>query len=148
MEESLKKLINQYLEDEDETYEENFSGSVDDNLIFEVESDLQVVMPSDYKAFLKEYGSGGIAGIIVLGIESENDDIQTYSLVSETKNCRREYRFPNSYIVVESGAGYVTCLDTKENEVLLCEPRENGEIIHRRQNFLEYLIDKISYMIE
>jgi len=42
-----------------------FAGGVNINITEEIEKDLNVILPESYKWFLKEFGHGGLAGLIL-----------------------------------------------------------------------------------
>ncbi|AXN38137.1 SMI1/KNR4 family protein [Peribacillus butanolivorans] len=61
MNNELLELINQYMEKGD------FIGEVSDDNIAKAEKILEVNFPPEYKEFVKNFGSGGICGVDVLG---------------------------------------------------------------------------------
>lgn len=81
---TITKWINKYREAGD------FSGEVFDQVIRNTEQILEVNFPLEYKLFIKKYGSGGICGVEVLGIEDEN-----YSSVVESTKRYRNLGLPS-----------------------------------------------------
>jgi hypothetical protein len=50
----------------------DFSGEVSVQILKLCERNLEVVFPNEYREFLLKFGSGGICGVNVLGIENES----------------------------------------------------------------------------
>lgn len=148
----IEKIINQYMEDEGESEENYFIGGVSDEKIKNVEKYLEIQFPEDYRWFLKRYGSGGIEGIDILGMEKEENEIEKNTVVYATNQFRNEYNLASDIAIVEYSGGYATGINTKnaigENSIVLIEPCKGGEIINKCDNFCEYLLEKLKYMLE
>ena len=140
------------MEDEGEIEENNFMGGISDKTIKDVEKYLKIQFPEDYRWFLKRYGSGGIEGIDILGIEKEQGEIEKNTVVFVTSQFRNEYNLNPSIVIIEYSGGYATGINTKsetrEKSILLIEPCKGGEIISKSDNFCEYFLDKLKYMLE
>ncbi|WP_061464708.1 SMI1/KNR4 family protein [Peribacillus simplex] len=101
MNNELLELINQYMEKGD------FIGEVSDDDIARTEKILEVNFPPEYKEFVKKFGSGGICGVDVLGVEGAD-----YASVVESTKRYRKLGLPKKYIVIENVDEFVYCLST------------------------------------
>lgn len=149
----LKNIIKEYLVEEELNLEDEFTGGCTDNQIELVENSLKVKLSDSYKWFLKEYGSGGIAGISLLGIESHKEDIDTYSVVYGTKLYREKYSMDDSLVILQNHGDYVACLDTSKIEnneciVVTWSQYDNGDNLKKADNFYNYFLDELQYMLE
>lgn len=148
----IEKIINQYMEDEGEIEEDNFIGGVCEEKIKDVEKYLEIQFPEDYRWFLKRYGAGGIEGIDILGIEKQQSEIEKNTVVYATSQFRNEYNLASNIAIIEYSGGYATGINTKntvgEKSIVLIEPCKGGEIISKCDNFGEYFLDKLKYMLE
>ena len=53
--------------------ENDFYGKISEDDIKLVEKSLGIIFPESYKWFILNYGSGGICGVEILGIENKED---------------------------------------------------------------------------
>ncbi|MCY8515829.1 SMI1/KNR4 family protein, partial [Bacillus atrophaeus] len=83
------------------------TGGVSEKEIHEIEEELEVSLPESYKWFLKEYGSGGAYGTMILGYDSEGAEV-----VEQTKEYRTFYDLIPGLIVIEYIDEFSYCLDT------------------------------------
>ena len=91
-----------------------------------VEKNLQLYLPTSYKNFLINYGSGGVLGIEIYGITRDLDGKSVPNMIWVTQNARDKYDLPKQYIVIgASGFGPWYIIDTSvkniegENPVLM-----------------------------
>lgn len=100
-------------------------GGVGIEQINDAEKKLGILFPSQYKVFLLDCGSCGIADTYVSGLFKEWDNLtSTGSIVHDTIEAREKHNLPNEYIVIEYMVDenyYV--LKTSENDRI-----EDGEI--------------------
>ncbi len=82
------------------------SGGLSDVDIFEMEKELGVRFPIEYRMFLKEYGASSVLGITIFGVAAPPYP----SVVEITKEYRR-YGLPKNYVVYENCDEYVNCID-------------------------------------
>ena len=82
------------------------AGGIQNDDIKQMENDLGVVFPVDYKIFLKEYGGCSVLGVTIFGVTA----MPYPSIVDITKEYR-QYGLPNRYIVYENCDEYVNCID-------------------------------------
>ena len=88
---ALQEFIKQYGEDDD------FTGGVSEDQVKETENKLQVPLPESYKWFLRNYGSGGIFGVDIIGY-----DLVGPSVVDATKDYQKYYKLIDGIVVIES----------------------------------------------
>jgi len=86
-----------------------FGKPAEDEEILDAENKLDVILPTDYKFFLKEFGSGGVGGAIILGL-SEAEFIATPSFIVETLRIRKEFseelpEYKNIVVIGLEGSG-------------------------------------------
>ena len=58
--------------------ENDFYGKISEDDIKLVEKSLGIIFPESYKWFILNYGSGGICGVEILGIENKEDSSVIY----------------------------------------------------------------------
>ncbi|MFC0186698.1 SMI1/KNR4 family protein [Fictibacillus aquaticus] len=137
MNSTIVNMINEYFEEGD------FSGAISDEDIEKAERALAVHFPLEYKAFLKSYGSGGICGVEILGVEGSE-----YASVVEGTERYRKLGLPNKYIVIENVDEFVYCLNTVEGyQVVRWDDTSKKEVI-RYSSFDEYLQDSFQEAID
>lgn len=81
----------------------NCLGGVSPQIIQKAEEKLNLHFPSDYKIFLQECGTLNISDSYIYGLYSNYDNLcTTGSIIYETLKCRKEYKLPHEYIVLEN----------------------------------------------
>jgi hypothetical protein len=137
MNNKLVEMINEYIEEGD------FIGEVSDDDIIKAEKTLKVSFPTQYKEFVKKYGSGGICGIYILGVKGAD-----YESVVESTERYRKLGLPNKYIVLENVDEFVYCLNTvEESNVVRWDDTSKRELT-RYTTFDEYLQDSFQEAID
>ncbi|MGE6720556.1 SMI1/KNR4 family protein [Peribacillus frigoritolerans] len=137
MNNELLELINQYMEKED------FIGEVSDDDIARTEKILEVNFPPEYKEFVKKFGSGGICGVDVLGVEGAD-----YASVVESTKRYRKLGLPKKYVVIENVDEFVYCLSTiDEHNVVRWDDISKKEL-NRYTTFNEFLQDSFQEAID
>ena len=137
MNNNLVEMIYEYIEEGD------FIGEVSDGEIKKVEKTSEVSFPTEYKEFIKKYGSGGICGVDILGIEGAD----CASVVESTERYRK-LGLPNKYIVIENVDEFVYCLNTvEESNVVRWDDISKREVT-RYTTFDEYLQDSFQEAID
>ena len=76
--------------------ENDFYGKISEDDIKLVEKSLGIIFPESYKWFILNYGSGGICGVEILGIENKEDS----SVIHVTERYRK-LGLENVCIVIE-----------------------------------------------
>ncbi|KYD02564.1 SMI1/KNR4 family protein [Bacillus atrophaeus] len=115
---------------------------VSEKEIHEIEEELEVSLPESYKWFLKEYGSGGAYGTIILGYDFEGAKV-----VEQTKEYRIFYDLIPGLVVIEYIDEFSYCLDTNrmvdgECPVILWDNHE-GYGYTAASNFLEFVLQRL-----
>ncbi|MBT2680530.1 SMI1/KNR4 family protein [Bacillus sp. ISL-35] len=137
MNEKLLEMINEYLENGD------FIGEVSNEAITKAENTLEVAFPLQYKEFVKNYGSGGICGVDILGVEGEE-----YASVVEGTERYRKLGLPKKYIVLENVDEFVYCLNTVEGyNVVRWDDLSKREVV-RYTSFDEFLLDNFQEAVD
>jgi antitoxin YobK len=132
MNQKLIKMIESYGE-EDDVY-----GESSETYILKAEEELKVTFPRGYREFVKRYGSGGICGVELEGVQGHVGA----SVVEVTKRWRR-LGLPMDVIVLEESAEFVRCMygaEKNDNRVFSWE-RKGKDLQVRYPTFEEYVID-------
>ncbi|WP_338778763.1 SMI1/KNR4 family protein [Metabacillus sp. FJAT-52054] len=136
MNEKIKAMIHAYQEKGD------FTGGISEMSICNAEQKLNCNFPIEYREFIRKYGSGGICGVEVLGIENEDHA----SVVKNTEKYRK-LGLSREYIVIEYIDEFIYYLHIKGNEVIRWDEFSKEEII-RYESFEFYLEDSYREAIE
>lgn len=104
--ETLSAFIQEHADSTD------FTGGISESKIVEIEKALEVTLPASYKWFLRNYGSGGIFGVDILGAGK----LPNPNVVTNTERLRRTVDLPDKFVVVEDVDEFYYCLDTAELE--------------------------------
>ncbi|MGF9859553.1 SMI1/KNR4 family protein [Priestia endophytica] len=137
MNNKILQMISGYEEDKD------FFGEASEEALIEEEIGLEVNFPPQYREYVKKYGSGGICGVDILGVEGEADG----SSVIEQTERRRKQSLPKKYIVIENVDEFVYCLSTVEEYKVIRWSGITKEEIERYTTFNEYLQDSFQEVI-
>jgi hypothetical protein len=131
MNEKLLDMIEEYSEEKD------FFGEVSEEHISNAEKSLNLKFPRSYREFVQKYGSGGICGVEVLGIEGNLGA----SVVKDTERYR-ELGLNNRFIVIHDGGEFFMCmLGNADEERVLCGDRSGKEPLVHYNSFDEFLVD-------
>lgn len=109
MNEKIIKMIEEYGEERD------FFGGASEEDIRNAEEMLGLKFPQSYREFLKEYGSGGICGVEILGVQGNLGA----SVVKATERWRN-IGLDIGLIVIEDSGEFVRCMysaDVNDNRV-------------------------------
>ncbi len=137
MNNELLELINQYVEKGD------FIGEVSDDNIARAGKILEVNFPPEYKEFVKKFGSGGICGVDVLGVEGTD-----YASVVESTKHYRKLGLPKKYIVIENVDEFIYCLSTLDEYNVVRWDDISKKELDRYTTFNEYLQDSFQEAID
>jgi len=120
-----------------------YIGPISEVDIQGIEAALGVMLPEDYKWFLRTYGYGGC-----LGIEIEGGALNgvTPGVVQETK-FRREVGLPHHLVAIENCDEYICCLDTSKMKdgfcpVVGCE-FDGDYPLPKGDSFLEFFYQRL-----
>ncbi|WFA07074.1 SMI1/KNR4 family protein [Bacillus sp. HSf4] len=132
---------------EENKHEAIFTGGTNENNIKWIEETLQVELPESYKWFLRNYGAGGMFGVLILGY-----NIDSATVVNKTVEYREDYNLTEGLVVIEDIDFFAYCLDTNKMENGECPvfiwDRENGYENFVAGSFIEYFYDKLKRMKE
>lgn len=99
--------------------------------------------PPEYKEFVKKFGSGGICGVDVLGVEGAD-----YASVVESTKRYRKLGLPKKYVVIENVDEFVYCLSTiDEHNVVRWDDISKKEL-NRYSSFNQFLQDSFQEAID
>lgn len=135
-----KKIIEMITEYEEES---DFYGKVSEEDIEYVECILNMKFPDDYRWFVRNYGSGGICGVEVLGVEKKEKS----SVVEATKRYR-ELGLDSNYIVIEDLGEFILCIDKSNENKIIRWDRVSKISEYRHNSFCDYLIDTFQEAID
>ena len=132
MDEKIIKMIEEYNEEKD------FFGAVSEKFICKAEEKLGVKFPQSYRDFVKEYGSGGICGVDIEGVQ-ENLGA---SVVKVTERWR-QLGLEMNLIVIEDSGEFVRCMYSANvnDERVFSWSRGGQELSLRYNTFNDYVID-------
>ena len=108
MNDTIKTTISRYEESGDFTY-----FTVTDDMITAAEKELGLILPEQYKEFLKTYGHGGIGGISTLGVGLDGSMV----FVEETLDYRND-GLPLHLIIIENEDEWIYCIDSITEKVV------------------------------
>ncbi|MBH0161845.1 SMI1/KNR4 family protein [Fictibacillus sp. 26RED30] len=132
MDEKIIKMIENHGEADD------FFGEVSEEYIIKAEEKLRVKFPPIYRDFIKKYGSGGICGVELEGIQGNLGA----SVVDATERWRK-LGLGMNLIVLEDAGEFVRCMycaDINDDRVFSWE-RGRKDLHPRYNTFDDYVID-------
>ncbi|MCC5803761.1 SMI1/KNR4 family protein [Rossellomorea vietnamensis] len=132
MDERISMMIENYGEEGD------FFGEVPEEYIHMAEKRLGVRFPRGYRDFVKKYGSGGICGVELEGVQGNLGA----SVVIATERWRKLGLSSNLIVLEDSGefARCMYCADTNDVRVFSWE-RAGTDLHPRYHTFEDYVID-------
>lgn len=137
MNNKILQMINEYEEDKD------FSGEASEEAIKKAENRLEVTFPAEYREYVKKYGSGGICGVEILGVEGED----FASVVEDTERFREE-GLPKKYIVIKDVDEFVYCLNTVDGHNVISWDDITKQEVESYTTFNEFLQDNFQEAID
>ncbi|RIW34307.1 SMI1/KNR4 family protein [Bacillus salacetis] len=132
MDERIIKMIENY------GVEDDFFGEVSEEYINKAEEKLRIKFPRSYRDFIKKYGSGGICGVELEGVQ----DNLGASVVDATVRWRKLGLGRNLIVLEDSGefARCMYCADINDDRVFSWE-RGGTDLNPRYNTFDDYVID-------
>lgn len=132
MNKTIRRMINEYSEEKD------FFGEVTEKEISKAEEMLGLKFPQSYREFVKNYGSGGICGVEILGVQGELGA----SVVKATERWRK-FGLRNDLIVIEDSGEFVMCIYSAavDDERVFSWYRGGKELSSRYNKFDDFVID-------
>ncbi|SDW27688.1 SMI1-KNR4 cell-wall [Marininema mesophilum] len=123
------------------------TGPVSENRIEQIEKSLNLELPESYKWFVRNYGYGGIEGVVIEGVAKT----EVPTTVEATEDYRK-YGLPKSYVVIQNLGEYMWCLDTgnmKNGECPVVNWSQVGGLGKLNyESFYSYLIDRFQESID
>ncbi len=118
--------------------EKDFFGGVSEKDIRDAEEMLGLKFPQSYRGFLKDYGSGGICGVEILGVEGKLGA----SVVKATERWRK-LGLDMKLIVIEDSGEFVRCMYSADvnDERVFSWIRGGKELSVRYDTFDDYILD-------
>ncbi|VYT63121.1 SMI1/KNR4 family protein [Clostridium paraputrificum] len=123
--------------------ENDFYGRINEDDIKLVEHRLGMIFPESYRCFIRNYGSGGICGVEILGIENKDNP----SVICGTQRYRK-LGLETGCIVIEDLGEFIMCIDTNDRDKIIRWDRINKNKEYRYNDFYEYLIDTFQEAID
>ncbi|UJF32205.1 SMI1/KNR4 family protein [Paenibacillus hexagrammi] len=132
MNETISKMIEEYSEEKD------FFGEVSEEYIQSAEEALGLKFPQSYRGFVISYGSGGICGVEILGVQGKLGA----SVVKSTERWRK-LGLSDGLIVIEDSGEFVRCMYSADfvDEKVYTWDRNGKELSVRYDTFDDYVID-------
>jgi hypothetical protein len=131
MDKPLENMIQTYMEDND------FFGAATEEQITRSEIALNLRFPVEYREFVKTYGSGGVCGVELAGIEGDLGA----SAIKATERYRN-LGLDKSFIVIQDLGEYIMCMDSaNDNPCVYSWDRSDPKFKKEYNSFTEYLID-------
>ena len=119
------------------------NGKINEEDIKLVEHSLNIIFPESYKWFISNYGSGGICGVEILGIENKENS----SVIYGTEKYRM-LGLESGCVVIEDLGEFIMCIDTNDRDKIIRWDRVNKIKEYRYNDFYEYLIDTFKEAID
>jgi len=139
--------VEKFIKENDSKDHATITGGVSEEKVEFIEDELNVNLPESYKWFLKNFGSGGVYGVDILGY-----DFCGASVVEFTNEYRKHYNLTDGLVVIEDIDFFAYCLDTNKMKNGECPvfiwDRENGYENVVASSFIEYFYDKLKRMKE
>ncbi|RIW28913.1 SMI1/KNR4 family protein [Bacillus salacetis] len=132
MDERIIKMVENYGEEDD------FFGEVSEEYVNKAEEKLRVKFPQRYRDFIKKYGSGGICGVELEGVQ----DKLGASVVDATERWRK-LGLAMNLIVVEDSGEFARCIYSAEidDDRVFSWERGGTDLHPRYKTFDDYVID-------
>ncbi len=119
-----------------------FCSGINEEKISFIEKELNIVLPNDYKWFLRTFGAGGIKDIKIFGYDKSDK----LSVITKT-NYYRKYKLPHQYVVIGAWHGdLIYCLDTTktENSTVVSWNKEDRDIYIIDDDFLSFFYEQLN----
>lgn len=131
MNKKILDMIEEYREEND------FYGEVSEEHIRIAEEKLNLKFPRKYREFVKKFGSGGICGVEILGVEGNLGA----SVVKTTERYRKLGLNKDMIVIYDGGEFFMCMLGNRDDERVFCGDRSGKEPLAQYNSFDEYLLD-------
>ena len=119
-------------------FELSYSCDTSDDMIICVEKDLKIMLPKQYKDFIKKYGGGYFAFTIVLSCNSNSD---FYIVNDESKSLLEKYSFLPLFDFETGDLAGVKIANGKCSEKIFRFLHETKELISSDYDFFSAVIN-------
>jgi len=130
MNDNINKMINQFVKETD------FYGGASEDQIRNAENILGFTFPNEYREYLENYGSGGICGVDLQGIEGDLGA----SVVTATERYRKLGLDENIVVIWDLG-DFINCMSTNNDPCVYSWYRSYPELVKRYESFTDFLAD-------
>lgn len=132
MNQLIKVIIEEYIQEKD------FFGPASEEDICESEKTLGLKFPLSYRDFVKNYGSGGICGVEILGVQAGLGA----SVVKSTERWQN-LGLSRDLVVIEDSGEFVRCMYSAEynDERVFSWVRSSNQLSARYETFDDYSVD-------
>jgi len=131
MHSTIERMVQDYMEDKD------FFGTVTEEQIEKAENILGFKFPHEYRKFIQRYGSGGICGVQIAGVEGDLGA----SVIKATERWRR-LGLDENVVVIEDVGEFIMCMKTIDSDSkVYAWYRTYPNLVERYESFTEFLID-------
>ena len=134
---NLKDLYGELNADQD-----LYAGSVDEDLIHDVEKNLNLLFSDEYIKFVRQYGCAIVGGFYIFGLKTLSIMGDTLNTVLSNTLFYRDQNWPgleNCYVISDDGRGNPIYMD-REGKVWLSDHDSGFETILLADSFNEFLI--------
>ena len=121
----------------------DFYGEASEDDIIAVEKTLGLKFPSEYREYIKRFGSGGILGEEITGVEGNKGA----SVIRATERYRK-FGLDKSIVVIMDGGEYFMCMDTAKDDGKVYSGDRSCELSESYTSFHEFLIDYFQEAID
>jgi antitoxin YobK len=136
--EEITQLINRFSETN------FFVGKATNEIISQIQKELNVELPEDYKWFLIQYGHG-----IINGHEIQGCGLSAPPSCVETTLYWRQFYLPESFVVIEdNGDGWIMCLNTSQIHDKKCSVVDWESGIGIGQLFYPSFFDYLEFILK
>ena len=138
MKDTIENMIKIYMKEKD------FFGPATIEQITNAENTLGFKFPNEYKEYIQRFGSGGICGVDLEGIEGDLGA----SVVKATKKYRN-LGLDNDHVVIWDMGEYINCMYTIDGDpcVYTWDPSD-PTFDKRHESFTEFVVDVFQEAID
>ncbi len=130
-----------------------WQGKTSASSVDKLEDLLSCKLPQSFRAFLLEYGGGGVVEEEISGIEDDDPSLENRGTVyGDTLLCRDDYALPSGLVVIYLGMDDVVwCLDVENFDGIEC-PVVSFDVFSKStkelaKNFEEFLAEYVTLRV-
>ena len=138
MDENINDMIDNYMKERD------FFGSTTEDQISGAEKFLGFRFPDEYREYISKYGSGGICGVEIVGVEGGLGA----SVIKATERWRK-LGLNKSFVVIRDSGEFIMCMEAVENDPCVYSwDRSDPTYKREYDDFTAFLIDAFREAID